>query len=1002
MRDDIPIVGRVPSLEASVVRALYESPAPHESLRELLSANVALRAAIRLASPTLSAALNTWVSGGRPRNKHAPLRALGYVVRMATRCTPFGLFAAAGAVPAGEYTDLAVDTTQMPQPAARPDARWLLATAAALLRDPRHFGGARIVANDLAIERGDELYVFDAARASRTSGGAELPVWRYDTVHLRQNAAVRWLRTAAAEPIRIDDLVERAAARFGSSAQRMLGLVSTLLDAGVLAAVRPSLSGDALASLLALFEEHPAAERLGELRAELRALESGGTVGLTSQRIDAVDRALQARCPIEGNAFAVDLACEFAGGLGANVVADARTLAKVMLADGKSTRVEAYIDAFVERYESLDRAIPLLQLVHDDFVLTPGRPRESLPPAREALLADLAAGALRDGARELALDDRGFDRLFPGLRASGVGQTCEIGFTVCARDRAAIDAGDYLIVPTAGANSNGVAKSAVRLGGMLGAAFEERAADARCAQAPPDAVVADLDYLPLEARGGNIIARRPVHRYAIGDAATLPAAGVTRISPADILIAFEDGEFVAYATSLGRRIEIDESYLLETGYFAPPHMRFLAELANARKRTPQPFDWGRAAGTLPFLPRLRYGRVVLAVARWLIPREELGGDVAQRETTLTRWRTDWRLPRWVYLVERDVKLLIDLDSPVALELLWDQLPKVLGERVCFEEMLPGFDDLWLQRAGASVAHEFVATFAGTTLPESSAIRPMRPSCAPVRGLGPASAWVYVKLYACANELDALVRDIIPSIVDACGETVDRWFFLRYRDPQQHLRLRLHAAGGRGTPIVASVMEILEPLLHSGRLERYGFDTYRPEPERFGGDAALEPIEQLVCADSARTLEALALRSGDPSAVTALRSSVPLLRAWFATFDLARWLEAGARRRRDAGAIDYDFVRRIRGWLEETGAHATAAELRAVADLAALEAAGTLDRPTGRILGILLHLHFNRAGVRFESEARLEAHLRRALRGCAAKFGALPQPDAGLRRRLVSP
>ena len=614
-RDDIPIVGRVPSLEANVVRALYESPAPYESLRELLNTNVALRSAIRLASPTLAAALTTWAGGGRPRNKHTPLRALGYVVRMATRCTPFGLFAASGAVAAGEHTDLALDTTQEPRPAVRPDARWLAATAEALLRDRRHFGGARIVANDLAIERGDELYVFDATRISRTSGDGELPVWRYDTVHLRQNAAVRWLRTAAAEPVRVDDLVERAAARFGSSTERALGLVRALLDAGVLAPVQPSLAGDAFASLLALFEEHPAADRLGELRAELQALESGGTLELTSQRIDAVDRALQAWCPIGGNAFAVDLACEFGGGLGANVVADARTLAKIMLADGKSTRVEAYIDAFIDRYESLDRAIPLLQLVHDDFVLTPGRPRESPSPAREAVLADLAAGALRDGAQEVALDDRGFDRLFPGLRASGIGQTCEIGFTLCARDRAAIDAGDYLIVPTAGANSNGVAKSAVRLGGMLGADFEKRAANARCVQAAPDAVVADLDYIPLELRGGNIIARRPVHRYAIGDAATRPAAGVTRISPADILIAFEDGAFVAYAMSLGRRIEIDESYLLETGYFAPPHMRFLAELANARKRTPQPFDWGRAAGTLPFLPRLRYGRVVLGVAR---------------------------------------------------------------------------------------------------------------------------------------------------------------------------------------------------------------------------------------------------------------------------------------------------------------------------------------------------------------------------------------------------
>jgi thiopeptide-type bacteriocin biosynthesis protein len=413
-------------------------------------------------------------------------------------------------------------------------------------------------------------------------------------------------------------------------------------------------------------------------------------------------------------------------------------------------------------------------------------------------------------------------------------------------------------------------------------------------------------------------------------------------------------------------------------------MRFLAQLANQDRRTPRPFDWGSAAQALPFLPRLRYGRVVLAVARWLVPREELLGDTALLASAIGRFRSAWHMPRWVYLTERDVKLLLDLDSPVALELLRDQLPKLRGDSALFEEMLPAFDDLWLERNGAPVAHEFVATF---VVEEAArpAVRDEPPRFEPPPvPLGPASPWVYVKLYACLNELHALTRDVVPRVLDACGESIDRWFFVRYHDPEHHLRLRLHVADGRGTALVERVIHALEPLLQSGRLARYTFDTYRPEPERFGGRAALEPVEAIFHAGSARIVAALA--TPDPRETPgslALRSCAPFLRAWFATFDLERWLEAAAERLRAAGAIDYEFVRRVRAWLDEPSAPATAAERNAIATLAALEAAGTLDRPSGYVLGAILHLHFNRAGVAFADEPRLEAHLWRALRAMSA-------------------
>ena len=978
---DAIVVGRVPALPVATARALYANAEPYTELRRIVAADAAIRSAIRIASPSLYGSLSTWLAGGTPKNKRTRIGILGYVLRMATRCTPFGLFASVGAVDVAERTTLCVPSAAGLRITVRPDTRWVYGVHSAYVQDARYLWSVEVVANDLVVERGDALYVMDAGRASRVDIGARTPVWRYDAIHVRTNNAVRWLRAAAASPTRIDVLVGRTAERFRATPEIAFRLIRTLLEAGVLTMDRPSLLGDPLAELGAQFAGHPEAENLGRSAAAISEFAARGADGLTVEQISALDATLQRHYALDTTAFGVDAAHDFSGALGSQVLDDAALLAAVMLADGASAQLEPYLKRYIERYESLDRLIPLLELVDDDFILEPEGEPAAVGGARERILAAHAAAALRDGRIEAELDAADFDQLFPGVRGSRLTQTCEIGFMLGAAHVAAIDAGDYRIVPTPGASSDGVGKSTGRVAQLLGPAFAAHAQRARALRHDDGAIVAELDYVPLEVRTGNLITRQPRYAHAVADSATRSSEGVTRISPADILIGVENGRFVAYSAALGARLEIVESYLLETGYFAPPYARFLAQIAHAARRTPRPFNWGNGLAALPFLPRLRFGRVVLAVARWIIPHAELLGDEAAVRRTIATWRSAWRLPRWVYLTDRDVKLLLDLDSPLALELLRDQVPKYRGD-VLFEEMLPGFDEVWLERDGARIAHEFVASFAVPERPVQSGPQPGRDFEIAPPPLAPGSDWTFIKIYTGVNDIAALARDVVPHIVAGCADRIDSWFFLRYHDPAHHIRLRLHAAG-TGRAVIERAMELIEPLVASGRIARYTFDTYRREPERFGGRAALAPVERLFALDSRRVVAALAERDPAQTAVAfALCTLAPFLSAWFRTFDLDAWLGATAERSRNAVEIDYDLVRRMKGWLDAQAGSQLPDDAASIVELAALERAGQLTRPSGYVLGALVHVHCNRAGVEYADEPYLEAHLWRALRSVA--------------------
>jgi thiopeptide-type bacteriocin biosynthesis protein len=250
--------------------------------------------------------------------------------------------------------------------------------------------------------------------------------------------------------------------------------------------------------------------------------------------------------------------------------------------------------------------------------------------------------------------------------------------------------------------------------------------------------------------------------------------------------------------------------------------------------------------------------------------------------------------------------------------------------------------------------------------------------------GPGGDWTYVKLYGAESELDALLRDHAGRIVAACADVadLDRWFFLRYRDPQHHLRLRLRAKDGQGAALVTRLCTLLELLLADGSLRRYAFDTYEPELERYGGIAAQTAVQHLFRRDSERVLDVLAAPTQASDRVRiALRSAAPFVSAWFRAVPAKGWLDYHAvEARAEKDATDYALVRELGIWLDEAEAIRDVTDDDAIAELSALDAAGTLTQPVNAVFSAVLHMHLNRVGIPYDDEPAVRAHVWRAIYG----------------------
>src|SRR5208283_3024581 len=120
-----------------------------------------------------------------------------------------------------------------------------------------------------------------------------------------------------------------------------------------------------------------------------------------------------------------------------------------------------------------------------------------------------------------------------------------------------------------------------------------------------------------------------------------------------------------------------------------------------------------------------------------------------------------------------------------------------------------------------------------------------------RTLPPGSEWLYAKLYGGAAALDDVLTTAIPQLLRAGFERglVSRWFFLRFADPQEHVRIRFQGPPDRlGQEFLPLISSAFRQLLASGRIWKIQFDTYEREIERYGGVEGTALGEAIFFAD----------------------------------------------------------------------------------------------------------------------------------------------------------
>ncbi len=324
-----------------------------------------------------------------------------------------------------------------------------------------------------------------------------------------------------------------------------------------------------------------------------------------------------------------------------------------------------------------------------------------------------------------------------------------------------------------------------------------------------------------------------------------------------------------------------------------PVVRFLCEASRELSTVYTAFDWS-AAARMPFLPRLRHGRVVLAPARWNLAAAEFPARDAPWPdwvAALNTARRRRRVPRQVYLRERDRRLRLDLDVACHQALLRGYLRRTPCAEL-WEVPADGAHG-WLDDR----AREIVLPLTSRRDAPAPGQRRRPPQASPrAHGHLPgASDWLYAKLYAHPDRHDVLLTEHLTALWGDWDGAQPDWGFIRYRDMAPHLRLRIPVAGAEGYGRAAHRLgSWADGQRRDGLVSGLRLDTYYPEIGRYGTGPALRAAHGVFAVDTQVVLRQLGLAhrgSAHPDAL--LAASLIDIAAGFTggISSGARWLAA---------------------------------------------------------------------------------------------------------------
>ncbi|MBC7407966.1 MAG: lantibiotic dehydratase [Arcicella sp.] len=372
----------------------------------------------------------------------------------------------------------------------------------------------------------------------------------------------------------------------------------------------------------------------------------------------------------------------------------------------------------------------------------------------------------------------------------------------------------------------------------------------------PNVIFAEIVHLP-ENRTGNIILHPPFRQYEIPYLAKSSLSDEFQIPLDDLMVSvdLQRDKVILRSKKLNKEIVPRLSNAHNYEQNSLPLYNFLSDLQTQNFQNNFDLNWSSIAFEAVFYPRLTYKNVVISLATWHFDREDYIELITCKSNDLISkiqaFRKHWNLSELFVLADFDNELLVNTNNILSVQIWIDSIKN--RNKIKVKEFFYSSKNSVVKNAlGQGFTNQFIAAIIDENTVYQGLDEVIKVKQNEIqRNFSVGSEWIYFKFYMGVKVGDNFLSQAIKPLTEELinQKLIDKWFFIRYSDPEKHLRFRVHlpdlASIGK---VFLLVKDFVQPFENEGIIWKIQVDSYQREIERYGSDV-MEFTETLFYEDS---------------------------------------------------------------------------------------------------------------------------------------------------------
>lgn len=346
---------------------------------------------------------------------------------------------------------------------------------------------------------------------------------------------------------------------------------------------------------------------------------------------------------------------------------------------------------------------------------------------------------------------------------------------------------------------------------------------------PEEVLPCEIHYIS-NIRAGNIMVKNVQRPYEINILSS--GANGENIPLNDIYVKFLNNKFILFSKEKRKQIIPFFSTAFNYGTNPLPIMKFLGDLQYEYRPNGLDIDFGDLKpDRVSHTPRITYGNdIVLYRETWNIFAEKVSKNPKPQIAELKQYIEETSIPQYVILVSyNEDRMILDTTNIFCLELILNEIIK--NKKVQLREFIGDInEDAFFNEVLFSVENtEREKSIVFYPPLEKVLYKETEKDVKRTFTLG--DEWIFAKIYTSVYASDKLIKEIFPKIADQ--EYISKWFYIRYNDPEYHLRLRIQVSDlSKISNVLQAINEELNPLIESKLIWKVEFGNYVRELERY--------------------------------------------------------------------------------------------------------------------------------------------------------------------------